>query len=646
MMRFRCSTLAITAAFLALGACGSGSGPSAGDAAREGQAADAAAPDSPSNDGPAVDAPAADTAGDLGPGDTDTGADAAGDRGAGPDGPPSVSDLEGAWYATGIPTPDGGLTRHQRLRFAGGTYYLIYNTVTAYCGEVGAFQVAGPEVTFTPDHVEGDAACDTTAARVEHVRWTDDGIAFDAAAGATTYRRARALPKLFVTFETHDGNIAGDPALPGTFAMDKADAICARSIARPDGASYRALLTDGLRRTSLPARDWVLASDTTYFQPDGVLNVLTTGADGASTQEHNGILSDGPSDYAWIASRPGTANTSTAACRSWTSNSRNDSAPLAYESAPFGYVSGMCDGPRPLICVTSPLPTSNGPDGGAPDGGVANDPVLQGAWTAPVGSIDAGGGRGGRQRITFDGDRYYLVTEASSSYCGEVGSFRATGASVAFMPQRVVGTGRCAIGVDRVEALAVGSNGITLSTAGSSESYTRAPDVAKVFATLEVHGGDFADDAVLAGTNAIDKADAFCNRSAARPDGKIYKAVLADGTRRSPSVGWPLQPATPYYDAGGLTGLFTTNASGLISGSAADGALVAGSQYLYLWTGMTYDDSTQTDVVATETCSGWTSGSASLLGAAANGSSAYTLASAVVGSCADITNGLICASQP
>jgi hypothetical protein len=630
---------------------GGGSGQDAGTAGGGGSAAGDAAPDGNSFDTAPRDA-AIDATGDAGPDvapDTMSSdplpADAAGDRGPSADGAPASSDLEGAWYATAISRPDAGMTRHQRIRFAGSTYYLVYNTPAAYCGEVGAFQLAGGQVTFTPDHVEGGTRCPSADARIEQVRWTGDGIAFDAPAGTTTYRRARSVAKVFTTFETHDGNLAGDPSLPGTFAIDKADAICARSIAKPDGATYKALITDGLRRTAVPARDWVLAPDTTYFQPDGVLNVFTTNADATGTA-HHGILSDGPTaDYAWIFSRsfpnPGTA------CRSWTSSSPNDEAGLADISQTLFSVGGACSDRYRFICVTSPLPAPDVPDGGMADAGAGNDPVLQGAWSAPDAPGDPGG-ISNRRRIRFDADRYYLVVETRNAYtyCGEVGTFRTTGTNVAFTPQRIVGTGPCSIAADHVESLAVGTDEITLSTAASSQRYTRAPDVPKLFATLEVHGGDFADDTAIAGTMALEKADAFCNRSVARPDAHTYKAVLADPARRAPGTDWPLRPATQYFDSRGLASLFTSNGSGLIPGSVTAAPLVAGPSFLYLWTGMTYDSVAKTEMVDTDTCNGWTSASATLYGSASDGSGSSPLVGAVVGRCIDIDNGIVCASQP
>ncbi len=651
MMRNQSSTtFGLTAAGLLLGlvgACGSQGAKTSTDAGPTGlggSPAGDAAPDTATTDA-LTDTPPADASADVA-----SGSDAVDNRQTNPDAGPSASDLQGAWYATVIPRFDGGTTRQQRIRFADGTYYLVYQTATLYCGEVGSFQITDSGVAFTPDHVEGlTTNCPPAVARVEPVHWTGDAVTFDTAAGATTYRRTRAVPKLFVTFESHDGNIAGDASLPGIFAIDKADAICARSIARPDGATYRALLADGNRRTAAPANDWVLAPDTTYFEPDGVLNVFTTGADAASLQSHHGIVADEPpgnglaGSYAWIwmpALVNATARTTT--CRGWTSNSNNDSAALADITSTYR-LGGACGTPYPIVCVASPLPATGDRDGGATDAGAANDPVLQGNWSVPPAVVD-GGVVPIRRRIRFDAAAYDLVIESSTGYCGEIGSFRSSGSSVAFAPQRIIGTGQCTIGVDRVETLDVATNDITLSIGGASQRYTRAADVLKLFATLEVHSADFASDATLTGASAIEKADAFCNRSAARPDAHTYKAVLADGTHRSPSIDWPLQPTTNYYESRGIVDLFKTDNSGLILGSMAVDTVVRG-QSVYLWTGLTYNAATHLDTVSTDTCGGWSSTTASTLGAAADGMSPYIFDSSS-SYCADTQNGLICAGQP
>ena len=71
----------------------------------------------------------------------------------------------------------------------------------------------------------------------------------------------------------------------------------------------------------------------------------------------------------------------------------------------------------------------------------------------------------------------------------------------------------------------------------------------KIFVTTETHGGDYANDPLLTGSTAFEKADDFCNKSSARPNGSTYKALLVDGiTRDAISLtDWVLQTNTNYY---------------------------------------------------------------------------------------------------
>jgi hypothetical protein len=73
----------------------------------------------------------------------------------------------------------------------------------------------------------------------------------------------------------------------------------------------------------------------------------------------------------------------------------------------------------------------------------------------------------------------------------------------------------------------------------------------KIFATSEIHVGDFANDPTLSGANAIEKADFFCNQDSGKPDDKIYKALLIDGINRDAKslTDWVLLPNTTYYRA-------------------------------------------------------------------------------------------------
>lgn len=71
----------------------------------------------------------------------------------------------------------------------------------------------------------------------------------------------------------------------------------------------------------------------------------------------------------------------------------------------------------------------------------------------------------------------------------------------------------------------------------------------KIFVTAETHSGDFAGDPTLSGANAIQKADAFCNKSSAKPSDDTYKALIVDGVSRDAAslTDWVLKPSTNYY---------------------------------------------------------------------------------------------------
>lgn len=72
--------------------------------------------------------------------------------------------------------------------------------------------------------------------------------------------------KIFVTAETHSGDFAGDPKLPGTNAIQKADAFCNQSSAKPSDDTYKALFVDGVSRDAVSLTDWVLKPNTNYYQ--------------------------------------------------------------------------------------------------------------------------------------------------------------------------------------------------------------------------------------------------------------------------------------------------------------------------------------------------------------------------------------------
>ena len=161
----------------------------------------------------------------------------------------------------------------------------------------------------------------------------------------------------------------------------------------------------------------------------------------------------------------------------------------------------------------------------------------------------------------------------------------------------------------------------------------------KIFVTRERHNGDFAGDATLVGASAIDKADAFCMTSAARPAGGAYKALLVDGANRTavPEVGWVLRPNTAYYQADGATPIGITNASSVFSFPLTHAWSGDPAQaYWYPWSGVTPSWGLG------DSCGGWTVGVAGTFGRAFV--AGRTEATGIGANC-QITQPLLCVEQ-
>jgi hypothetical protein len=136
----------------------------------------------------------------------------------------------------------------------------------------------------------------------------------------------------------------------------------------------------------------------------------------------------------------------------------------------------------------------------------------------------------------------------------------------------------------------------------------------------------------------MDKADAFCQKSAARPDGQRYKAVLVDGILRSlsPTVNSPFKPNTTYYDAWGASQVIETDAAGALS-NRLDARLV--SYPLYSWAGF------NSDLKKSDSCKGWTSASMQDIGTIGEPSNVPPLSYSLGGECGVWDHALVCASQ-
>jgi hypothetical protein len=546
--------------------------------------------------------------------------------------------LAGGWYSR-VADADGGVGSRRRLRFDGATYYLLVDASDGYCVETGTFALTGDEVSFQPHHTEGFGHCVERAAHADPIVWTSDGFSLQSAGATVAYSPIRDVPKLFVTVESHNGNLLGDPLLPGKTAVEKADGVCNASLAKPDAGHYRAIFVDGVNRTLAPPKDWPLAPLTSYFTADGASNVLTTDRAASSYELQGDLLVSGAVGEYWtgIGQLMPQVN-----CNGWTasdSQSRGSTGDLIFHDYPLGRTSMSCDVPdQAFLCVGEghSLRELAGPANLAP----ARD--LQGSWHGSEDVVwPATQVRGTIFRTwRIDGADYRLVEESAGGYCGEIGKLEVGAGTVRFLPDRVDGVAFCTLGEVRTASFQRAGDMLTLTAAGKTATYLRAPDAPKVFVTFEEHDGAFARDAALPGLTAFAKADALCNQSTARPDGQTYKAVLVDGAGRgaSPAVDWPLKPMTTYFYSDGVTPLFQTDAMALQVFASAKPFLRGAYSRGSAWSGLSGADASHLQ----DACLGWTTADAKLLGGLIDWNG--TFGSNELVSCQDPQH-LVCVSQ-
>lgn len=82
--------------------------------------------------------------------------------------------------------------------------------------------------------------------------------------------------KIFVTEESHVGDFFNDPTLVGVTSIEKADDFCNKSLSKPDNATYKALLVDGINRDAVSLTDWVFEPLTDYFRVYDNVKIGTT----------------------------------------------------------------------------------------------------------------------------------------------------------------------------------------------------------------------------------------------------------------------------------------------------------------------------------------------------------------------------------
>lgn len=173
---------------------------------------------------------------------------------------------------------------------------------------------------------------------------------------------------------------------------------------------------------------------------------------------------------------------------------------------------------------------------------------------------------------------------------------------------------------------------IAVAVLWSCSTETPVSQGLKIFVTSRVHGADFANDPFLAGANAIEKADAFCNSDPARPSAATYKALIVDGVHRDAvaPLDWVLRPSTAYYRVHGDVLIGTTLATAIfgaayqpLAHSVGEPPNILTSPPAFVWTGI----GNNVDFSAGDHCNFWSdltnNYSANLGWAADTGGSAF-----------------------
>lgn len=160
---------------------------------------------------------------------------------------------------------------------------------------------------------------------------------------------------------------------------------------------------------------------------------------------------------------------------------------------------------------------------------------------------------------------------------------------------------------------------ILLLTSCGGGSHSGNPTVStglKIYVTSSKHVGDFKNDPLLQGTNAISKADYFCNIDINKPNDSIYKALIVDGINRDAfsNIDWVLKPNTTYYRPYGNIEIGTAASNALLpvlyadlTNSIADQLPASSDLYVMansVWTGIGNPSNYSTG----SDCAGWSIG--------------------------------------
>lgn len=164
------------------------------------------------------------------------------------------------------------------------------------------------------------------------------------------------------------------------------------------------------------------------------------------------------------------------------------------------------------------------------------------------------------------------------------------------------------------------------------------------FVTSSTHNGDFANDASLSGSNAIQKADNFCSQNLPSGFSGTFKALLVDGINRQAApvkINWILKQNKYYFRQDGTTLMFKTDSNEyFIFGDPDANGAPSGKSY---WTGLIG----ATWFTNANTCSGWTSSLSTNLGQAGSGgyTNSYSIDSTFPVGCDSTVKRLLCIQQ-
>jgi hypothetical protein len=186
--------------------------------------------------------------------------------------------------------------------------------------------------------------------------------------GSTTDPVISSGLKIFATLESHVGDFANDPTLSGSNGIEKADSFCANSQFRPDNATYKALLVDGINRDAVSLQDWVLHPNTTYYRIFDNITIGTTSNlaifDVLSSPLTNSIepaFDEVSLDYVWTGIGDVSNFSAGDTCNQWTdhSGSTNGVIGIFHEVNravfhPANLVGSTCDGEQYIYCVEQP----------------------------------------------------------------------------------------------------------------------------------------------------------------------------------------------------------------------------------------------------------------------------------------------------